>query len=366
MKKISIPILFLILVTGTIFGQQKDKDYYLVRNLPDIHNNLLFTFSPTGFDIYNRNPNMFYGIGLTYNHQNKLKIDVDFKQAYLDRRNVYFGNTDNFHLYNNNEAFPINESKPFTSLELMGSYTISDFLKSVTRRHITSSAYNANTYTHYYIPYEVDEYHANKLRFGLNQQTTTMRAGYWNGLFGTYYSDDYVGYRMDRPYSGYIANSSNDSIYSLAGFGQVSTTTIIVGYSSVKQNDEIIKLSNGKMTRLHSNSEWYVDVLFALNINIQDLIKKSDVYYTSYGLEFDAPSNSYYSYRTQTMNLKYSGVNENTKKSPIGFRVGWKYHNNKSFGWTHNVEAGVRPGIGKTHRNFYFVYKLGLQLSKLI
>jgi len=77
----------------------------------------------------------------------------------------------------------------------------------------------------------------------------------------------------------------------------------------------------------------YLDLLYSPGITIEDLM----VYNTN-------------TKTTETISL------EDIKKSPFGFRTGFKGKFNRDLGWGYGVETGLRPGVQKN--GFFFTFKL--------
>ena len=75
----------------------------------------------------------------------------------------------------------------------------------------------------------------------------------------------------------------------------------------------------------------YLDFLYAPSITIEDLLV-----------------------RTEIISL------EDIKKSPYGFRAGFKGKFNRTLGWGYGVETGVRPGIKEN--GFFFTFKLSFPI----
>ncbi len=353
MKKNKILTLIIILIFSTIYSYSQKVDASKIykidieRNKSDKLKNLYLGINFFNVDIYTPNINFSLGANAEYNFKNKIILDFSFSSAYADR-----WNEDNPKDLNTNFTIPLYISQPITSFEYIGKIILYSHFNDCNLRVFVKSEGKYN----YFVNVKEKDFIIYASRFGYKSFYSEVAT---NGTGGTL-----------TPFSGYLINTTPQKIetFNQNRTSMMTANMFVYGISRIRYTDIKVNIEDFGEKNCHEMSEIYFDYLFAPKVVLHDILVSEYGYYDLNGnIVFTTQGSTYPSYATPQNFFYQYNINENTKKSPFGFRLGYKYtdlKNKINLMW--GTELGCRPGYGTLKDNVYLLFKVGFNFAEKI
>jgi len=318
-----ITIVSLLFQFSYSFAQigKNELNYSLERNDPNNMKNFSLKFVPLEFDIYSFNNSMGLSIGGEYEFKNLFALGVDYYFAYSDQ----WGYVSPFKKRNLTEPSDYSTSNA-TDLSIYARFIVNSKNKEVIEEVYLKSDRGVKYVT--------------KIPVKRLQQ---------------------IGIRLSYSMNSFFANCDNSSNYTLEGkavnlpgnqeyilirdAGAMMTNQVLTfGVSRIRKMDLTALFNKGYgEKKVNYRNELYFDIMYAVNQNFENIY-----------LPYDTASN--------VIAVEYE-VNEKTKRSALGFRVGYRHTSLQTWGFNYNIESGFRPGPGDLGRNFFLTFGLGINIS---
>lgn len=332
-------ILFIIqlLFASTIQAQKKNAKldsvlvYSIISNNPKNAEKLTINIVPLKVDLYFPNSSLDVKLSAEYNLDNVVSVGIAYDLAYTDRWNEPFLS------YTSYKATSLNVSKPKTSIDFFGEIL---FNRKIVKETYSFSM-NPRSVVVLYTDIAGKAYKYNSIRFSYQ------------------YFQSYVG--DVNVFTGDEVGFSYRGISEIAGGTMLYGNIILFGISRTKRN--YIDLDFVKYGRKYykSKNQIYFDILYAPEMQFENMILYEDVAFDAYGNIISIGNNSSQYEYTKTY-LEYT-VDKYTKKSPFGFRMGYMTNHIKSFGGVIGFEIGCRPGPFSLLSNLYIQASIGASIS---
>lgn len=302
--------------------------YTLIRNNPEEPKNLGISVFPFTLDYNDINFNMGFQAQLSYMYKTKASIELNYSLAYVDRMNEDFNK-------NSEHGYSIDGTSGAKKFEVLSHIFLKKTLKDVFETPHVKFAYSGSTRIDYRVKIPAKRLDLIGLRLGF-----ISGSGYIQNTNGSI------------SFQGYHVNDPSKTLKQFSGSGystMMNYKTVVLGLSYTKISDLIINIEGYGEKKLLVETEWYLDLLYAPSITYADMTIPDS---------YNGSSGSFYDYQ------RYN-VNDNTKKSKIGARLGWKNTPLTKFSaFYYGIELGLLPGpdIGFGN-NFNLGAKVGLKFS---
>ena len=336
--KNKLKLIFALIAVSMVFSASAQfetrKLYYtLERTSPTEMKSLSFSVTPLSIDLYDPNYSLGIQLGAEYHIKNILIIGARLNRAYADRGKENYNPS-----MESAQGTSIYKSQPYTNLDVYGQFLFNSKIKQVKQLVSLETKDNVDYATK--IPLK-------------RLETYSIRFGYNTNYFWAN-SDGGATYRLN----GYKINFDDKYIEKLEGGTMIKNDALTFGSSRIRKYDLKVKLNQGYGYReISYKTEIYFDVIYAFSQKLQNMVVTKEYEFDDNGNLVDFGGTNF-----KTLNMEYN-VDDNTTKTPYGFRVGYRYTDLKKFGWCYGIETGFRPGPGEMIYNWYLAINIGMSFG---
>jgi len=303
-------LLLLSLSTNLLLAQNTNKvyEYSMVRNnaKDGLYRNLSLGIDPFWLDVQGEKVAMGSGIYARYVLKNKVRFNLGFDIAYLDRisgPSCRSGKRCIGHM-----GISLEESKNYRGFNFGANYfftqSVKEVMEKVTLKVTGNTAYVAQ------IPAKMSQVYG--IRFEYHSDYGYVYSG--NGDI------DFVMYATDDESKNTITRSGVD-------YSTMMTTTVwSFGLNRIRQHDMVVNFKGLGERGARYSSEIYADMMLGTTMGFSNMIITDSI--ASSGV---------------VVSWKEYNVDEFTAKSKIGWRLGWATYPGKKISYI-KIEGGVRPG----------------------
>jgi hypothetical protein len=325
-------IAVVLLMPAAVHSQSKKKTkskkkedeyaYKVLSNDPQHARNLSIYVTPVYVDLFSPNINFGYGVGLDYNFQNLVHVYGSYRASYLET-------TEPTSILDGAMGEAANGYTKFTNPEFGAEIYISG-QESEVQEDISIKTEQDEQYhkTVYYVKQKANKYKMVGIRVGYQTINTIVNAG----------QVDFKGYDKNNPGAGTVD----------IGTGNYSTMMnegiISIGASITNIHELTLDFKNYGEKSESSSDAIYADIMFAPSITYGDVNIVSGV-----------------GSSTGTVVTTYVLDAKATRQS-LGFRLGVKEMDLKTFGGGIRAEIGLRPGTD-FNNGWYIMGTLDLGLN---
>jgi hypothetical protein len=313
MKRITL--LAFVMMFGLLINAQSSEDtirYSILSNNPHNMRDLSLGLVPIQVDFYSPNFSFGYMIEADYHYDNLLIFGAKYRGAYTDRWDLADDNID--------FGRAKSGSGPGTSSEIYGQF---NFLSRIDE-DIYDVTLKATGRTEYFMEVPGKK----MIQYG-------ARVGYVHTNLYVF-STTNVGGNMFYFVGDDLQSSS--STENIDGGTTMKSSNIFIGLNKIKKRDIVVNASHGygKKTEC-SIIQLFADLMLSTNLTLEDMLYQNKEY----------------------------NVDNDTPKSPVGFRVGYTERSMANIGAYWSAELGARPGPGLLSNNLYIMVSAGVNLGLL-